>query len=517
MKRQVPVNMLLNVVNFLVGLLAGLWLTPYLMRTLGPSAYGLIPLSMVFAEYIALITTSINGAVARYLTIAIQQDHWEEANRIYATAFWALIMLAALLLPGLAAVSFNLQQIIHVPLAILRDAQLLNLYTFIGFLCSIVSALFSSALYADNRIDLCRVLDIVRVVLRLLVVVLLFSLNGPHLVYMGYANLAGGIGSLAIGAILARYHQPRLRIAPMYFVPTQLRALASFGGWTMVAQLGYTLFARLDLLFANRYVGPLLAGHYAALLQWNSLLQNVAGLLAGVCAPVIMILYSRGHITRMETVTQLVIKLMAMVVAVPAGLLCGFAAPVLRLWLGEAYMPYAHLFWFTLAPLVITLAVAPLYTVQLAYQRVIVPSLVMVAMGLINIPIVMFLAAKTSLGLYGICLSGALIWMLKCGLFNTIYNAYILRRPWHVYITPLLPGVLLFCMVWGTAMLYQYWHPVGNASSLLGAGLLVLIPALPITYFLLLSRQDRREILAMLTAQRTQPRDSAKDTQYAHS
>lgn len=503
LKRQLPYNLGLNIVNFAVGVFAGIWMTPYLIASLGVAAYGLIPLSMVFAEYIALITTAINGAVSRFLTIAIQQKRWDKANRIFSTAFFAISIVVIALTPVLGVVSLNLHHLVQVPMGFAREAASLLFLTFLGFLLSIVSAIFSSSLYANNRLDLCRAIDITRVAIRVAVILGSFTLLEPKLRYVGYANLAGGAGSLLLSVLLSRRVNPLLRVATANFQTGQLKELMSFGGWTVASQLGYVLFARLDLVLANILTGAEIAGKYAALLQWTILLQSVAGLLAGVCAPIILILYSREQFDRLREMAVLAVKLMSIAIAVPAGLLCGFAAPLLEFWLGPSFVPYASLFWITVAPLVITLGVTPLFAVQNAYKRIVLPSVAMVLLGLINIPVVLILVHQTTLGIYAICLSGAALWALKCGVVNTLYNAYITGQPRMTFIRPLLNGVVVLALTWGGALLCRQVVSITSPMVLIlcAAGIMLLL--MPVVYYALLSAGDRAELLSVLRAARS--------------
>lgn len=503
LKRQLPLNLGVNIVNFLVGLLAGIWMTPYLISALGVAAYGLIPLAMVLAEYVALITTSINGAISRFLTIAIQQQRTEEATRIFSTAFFFLSAVVVVLTPMLGWVSYNVHHLIKVPAGYTQEAASLLFMTFLGFLLSIMSAIFSSSLYANNRLDLCRVIDITRVVVRVVVIIGCFSLLEPTLRYVGYANFAGGAASLLVSILLSRRMNPLLRITARSFDSSQLKTLVSFGGWTVISQLGHVLFARLDLVLANLLTGAVVAGKYAALLQWTVLLQSLAGLLAGVCAPVVLILYSRGQYGRLVEMVILAIKLMAMTIAIPAGLLCGFAVPLLRFWLGPSFTPYASLFWITIAPLVIILGVTPLFAVQNAYKQIMVPSLVMVLLGLINIPAILLLVNYTSLGIYAICLSGAVLWVVKCGLFNTLHNAHFTMQPRGTFLRPLLPGIVTLALAWAAALLCQQLIVITSPVVLAICAVVIALLLATLVVTVLLGRADRDELQSVLRTLRS--------------
>ncbi len=71
------VNLIAQVINFAVSIGMGIFLTSYLIDTLGSKHYGLIPLSLSIVSYCSILTvafnTSLSNALHRPLRIMI--DH----------------------------------------------------------------------------------------------------------------------------------------------------------------------------------------------------------------------------------------------------------------------------------------------------------------------------------------------------------------------------------------------------------------------------------------------------------
>src|SRR3954466_14429458 len=80
------VNLCANLGQLGLSLVVGVWYVPFLVRQLGPAAYGLIPLASSLTSYMALITLGLNSAVSRYLTIALEQEDHRKANLIFNTS-----------------------------------------------------------------------------------------------------------------------------------------------------------------------------------------------------------------------------------------------------------------------------------------------------------------------------------------------------------------------------------------------------------------------------------------------
>ena len=97
-KGRFAVNLGSNLANFALGILVGLWLTPYLIRHLGVAAYGLVPLAVTVTSYMGLFTTALNAAVGRFITLCLDRRDYAEANRIFNTSFWGTVAVLAVLL-----------------------------------------------------------------------------------------------------------------------------------------------------------------------------------------------------------------------------------------------------------------------------------------------------------------------------------------------------------------------------------------------------------------------------------
>jgi len=96
-----------------------------------------------------------------------------------------------------------------------------------------------------------------------------------------------------------------------------------------------------------------------------------------------------------------------LMVALPISLMCGFAEPLLRLWLGPgsaactvALLMAAHL--------CINVPIMPLLGLQLATNRVKVPAVVTMVMGIANLGLALVLAGPVHWNLYGIAAAGRL-------------------------------------------------------------------------------------------------------------
>ena len=88
-------------------------------------------------------------------------------------------------------------------------------------------------------------------------------------------------------------------------------------------------------IIINIFLGPEQCGRYAPIALWVTLLGTLGGAISDVFAPIAL-----GYIARQEhdiLVTQMKrsTKFLGLIMALPVGLLCGLAKPVLYRWIGQ--------------------------------------------------------------------------------------------------------------------------------------------------------------------------------------
>ena len=495
-KQQLPQNLIMNIISFVINIGVGLWLVPYLIRYLGQAAYGLVPLAMMFTEYISLITISINGTITRFLTIDVQNDDWEKANKTFNTAFFALIILIILQIIALGFIIFNLKDIINIPHGILQDTYYLFVFTFAGYLLSLLSSVFTTSMYTYNRLDLLKSVDITRISIRIIAIVLFFTLIKPTLLFVGVGNFLGALFSLIFSFTYWKKLTPKLKININQFNRSLLRRLFSMGGWLVLNQVGYLLFLKIDLLVINKFLGPQKGGEYAAVQQWSILLRVFAGVLSGMVGPMILISYANKRIQSVISYGKLGVKYLSVFIGVIVGLISGFSYPLLSLWLGNDFSQYTGLLILTLSTLVVNLGVLPLFSINTALNKVKIPGIVSLAMGIINIILVIIFIVKFNLGLVGVALAAAIVLTLKNGLFTPWYTAKILHIRLTAFYKPLGTGVII--SISSFIMSYYMSFMVHSWLNLILFGVAISVVSIIIFWFLLLNKTERVLMLSML-------------------
>ena len=336
-KEQFPKNLLSNIAYFFINILIGIFLVPYFISTLGVAAYGLIPLATSFTSYVTILTDSLNIAVSRFLTVDIHQKNFEKANRTFNTALFGLSGVIILLIPVVVLLSYYAPKFFNVPAGQEFEVILLFFGVSASFLIRSWSSNFTVSLFAYNRLDLLNLLNILVVIIQVSLIVVLFTTFSPQLGFIGFAYLVSSVVFLSGAIVLSKRINPHLRMDIHDFDRLRLRELTLMGWWAVVDMIGSLFFLQIDLIAVNLLFGATAAGEYAVVFVWATLLRGIAWTLAGVLSPMILTYYAKGNIDQIIDISKSAVKGLGLFIALPIGLICGFAPQILTLWVSPMF------------------------------------------------------------------------------------------------------------------------------------------------------------------------------------
>ncbi|GGF44811.1 putative membrane protein EpsK [Echinicola rosea] len=458
---------------------------------MGPAAYGLVPLAMVFTEYISVITVSINGAITRFITIDIQKENWLSANKTFNTALFAMLAIILVQVPLLSYVTADVTSIFEVPEELVYDTYYLFAFTFLGYLISLLSSIFSTSMYAYNRLDLRKVVDLSRIVLRVVTIIICFTVFEPSLKFVGLANLIGALTAFIYAVSNWAKLTPQLRISIKDFRFPILKKLVSMGGWLIVNQIGFLLFLKVDIFVVNKFFGAEATGKYSAVLQWNVLIRTMAGVLSNLIGPMLLISFAKNKIDDVIRIAKMGVKFLAIGVGLMTGIICGFSDQLLSLWLGPEYAIYAGLMIIMLCHLVINLGVLPLFQINTSLNKVKIPGLFTGGFGILNLLLAIVFVKVFGFGFWGVALAGAIAVTAKNGIFTPIYASHILNISKTTFYKPLMEGLILFLFTYLISFITNSFVPISNWFMMTISGALVFVLVAISTWFVLLSETDK--------------------------
>jgi len=500
-----PINLSTNVAYVVLTAVAMLLYIPFLVRHVGVGALGLMSLAQMLVLYAATVSDGISTAVNRYLTIELHRDDDLAANRTFNSALMVCGLFVLLLLPFAAALTYYFPFVFAVPHGLENQSRILFGCVALHFLMTIIDSNFSAPAIIFQRFDLRNILRIFIMVSRIGTVVLCFAIFPASLWQVGLGFVVSGFVSIAGSVWLWRNLTPKLEVAWNYVNRRRSEELLHLGGFSVLNRIGVVLFLSTDLVILNWSFGPTVTGYYAALLLFPELIRNLMETVTSILSPAIIALYARNKIDDLTKLTTRVLRVFAIGLALPVGLLCGFSEAILRTWLGPQFGHLGILLGIMVFHLTINLATMPLSYVLTSYARVRMQAAVTLGLSVLNFFVAMAVARWTNWGAIGVVSCGVAALTIRNLVFLSSYTAAVMDRPALSFYLPLTRGALATLII--SLLAYGLTHewPTQGWLELLAQAAVIAGVTAPLLYCYGLNRGDRlflRRLLPLRMRQR---------------
>lgn len=487
-------NLISNILNLLLSIGLSMWLVPFMINTLGTTAYGFIPLTQQFVNYMAVISIALTSMSGRFFTIARRTDNIIEAEIYFNTSLTAVSIGSLLIGIFILVLSLLLDKVINVPMHLLWDVRLAFLLYGMVFLIGMLTSIFSDVPFANNKLYLTSIVNMLNIVVKFLVTIMLLKLLTPRIWYVSLGTLVAGFLGLCLSVYFFKELEPNIKINFYKFDFNKLKEILSSSVWNSIGWIGTILFLQIDLLVANWNLGPKLAGEYSAVLQLSTLLRTFSGAVTSIFAPTIIALYANKKINDLVKYSNDAVNLTGLLISLPIGLVCGLGGIFLSLWINPTFIRYQGLLSLLTIHLSVNLSVQSLFAVQTAVNKVKIPAVVTVIMGVLNFGLALLLSGPVGMGAWGIALAGAVILTIKNLVFTPLYVAHITNQPLNAYLKGIIRPIISTIGVALIGYLLQNNININNWYRFIVVCILVSIFYIILVYLFLINKQEKTMI-----------------------
>lgn len=426
--KRLAINMIANIISFIVTMGVNFLLGPYIIKTVGEEAYGFVGLANNFVGYAQIITIALNSMASRFITIKIHQNDYEKANSYFTSVVFSnTIMAIVMLIPSLFFILF-MDKIISVPNNIVLDVKLLWAFIFINFLLSIISSTFSIATFVKNRLDLSSIRSIQANIIKVIILIFSFSFFKASVWYLGFASLICTIFISIYDIYYKKKLLPDLIIDRKYFDYKAIKELMASGIWNMITKLGQVLTDGLDLLITNLFIDASSMGILAIAKTVPSAVANLLMTITGVFSPQLTISYAKNNKDQLIKDIKTSMKIGGLFTNIALGFTIIFGYMFYSLWVpGQNIKLIQEASILTIYGLIAEGAVNTLFGVFTITNRLKLNSIIVLGNGILNTILVFIFIKTTNLGILavaGISTTTALIRNLT---FVPIYAAICLK------------------------------------------------------------------------------------------
>lgn len=503
-KKRLAINMVAQLLAFAVNMGISFFLAPVIEAQIA-NTYGFIDLANKFVLYAQVVVSALNTMASRFVTIHIHRDEKQEANEYFSSVFFGNVIMAGIfLIPALVIVIFmGSMPFLNVPENLLRDVQLLWAFVFGNFFLSIITSVYGVSTYAANRLDLTSIRTMYADILRIIFLLVTFTVWKPTLWFVGAASLLSTSYIAFWNRRFTYQLLPGIRVRRKYFKWKKVWELISLGAWNSLTRLGQVLLDAVDILLAGALITD--GGASMTLLSLAKMvptsISSLMGTVVGVFNPQITIAYAEGDKDTLVAVIKSCNRILIFIMSIPIGFLTAYGLDFYRLWM-PGKDPYAlqRLSLLAVGVLYVSMSIQVLYHVFIITKKVKWNSLVIFGSGVLSSVLSLTLLKTTNLGVISFPLSSMLTGLLRNLIFTPVYAAHCLEIRWNRFYSDIVLGGLSIGAVTALGLLSRVIYPVHSWINLILTGAVVGPVALLANFFIILRREERDMVLDMVRA-----------------
>jgi O-antigen/teichoic acid export membrane protein len=485
-------SVLSNWCGFLFSSAVAFFVSPFVVRHLGDSGYGIWALTLSVTGYLGLLDLGVRAAVTRYVAKFHVQGADDNASQIVSSGLAIFVVAGALAILCSVAIAAFVVGFLRIPASYQFIARVVIVLTGINIAVSLLGGVFGGVVTALQRFDLSNGVEIVSTALRTTVIVLVLS-NGRGLISLALVQLLFGVITGTAYLMLAFRLYPRLTIQFSRCDKENLRLIFSFSSYAFLLQASTYMIFYTDSVVIGAFL-PVSAVTFFVIAA--NLVAYSRGLLSGISmasTPIASSLEAQGSLSELRRVLKKGARFGSMVF-LPIGisfLIRGRS--FIGLWMGPSYAGLSGevLMILTLAQLFAAGNQVPgSMTLGIGKHKGLVPAIL--AEGLCNLGL--SIALVRSYGIVGVAIGTALPNLVTQLIFWPWYirRVYGIQPISYVFSTWIRPGFAAIPFAVCTYGIEQLW-PAPNLFVFFVQTALVLPIVLIPYWFLCVEHGDRKE------------------------
>lgn len=318
--------------------IVGLLYTPYMLRMMGQSEYGLYSLVASIIAYLTILDFGFGTAIVRYTAKFRAEGKIEEQYSMFGmfVVLYSVIGVVAFLL-GLG-LCFNVENMFGNTMSVeeLDKARIMMLFMVFNIAFTFPLSIFGSIITAYEDFIFQKIVQIVRIVLNTIVMILLLKM-GYRAIGMVIVTTLFNLVTLLINYWYCK-HKIKIKI---YFQKMQwgfLKEVAIYSFYIFLNILMDRIYWSTGQFILGIYVGTTAIAVFAIAIQLQSMYMSFSTSISGVFLPKVTTLVAKGH--SKEIISDLFIRTGRIQYIVMAFVLTGFilfGKQFIILWAGNDY------------------------------------------------------------------------------------------------------------------------------------------------------------------------------------
>lgn len=333
--KHIAINTVILFARMLILMIINLYSVKFILKGLGIVDYG------IFTTVAGVVTTSgfIGGvltlAIQRFYSTALGKNDITELKKVFSASINIVIVLSIVVFIlfetiGLWFVEYKL----NVPIERKDATTMLYHVSLVSFLCSFLQIPFASLLFSYEKIQTYAIISTLECIGKFCIAITTLYISIDHLVYYGT-----GLMLVAFFILFSYIINVYKNFKQVKYLRTKDKSLykqiLSFSGWSVFGSIANTSMMQGGIILINLYFGPVINAAFGIALQINNAMMALINSMIVPFRPAMQKCYAEGNYRYVNTLFNMVNKVMYYILLMVTVPLCIEMKWVLQLWLGH--------------------------------------------------------------------------------------------------------------------------------------------------------------------------------------
>ena len=493
---QIKYGAIISYIAIFFNIAAGLLYTPWMVRQIGVSGFGLFSLIGAFLSYF-LIDFGLGSSIARFIAKFRAEGKEKEVNNLLGITTRIYLIIDFIILLVLVVVFFFLSNIFK-ELTPREVEKFQIIYVIAGFF-SLISFPFtpvSGALIAYERFFVLKLSDMAQKVF-VIVLMVLALLMGYGLFALVLVNGLVGFGVKLFNFLYLK-QKTNIRINLQFFDKKLAKELFSFSSWVFVIGIAQRLLLNIVPTILGILSGSTQIAIFAIAMTLEGYTWTFANALNGLFLPKVTRMVS-GNENRHE-VSNLMIRIGRIQLLVIGLLITGIVVlgkPFISLWMGPDFIPSYYVVLLLVVPGIITLTQEIAYTLLFVVNEIKYRAILFIFASVVSVIIGIILAPK--LGALGsaIGVGIALVFCHVIGM-NFVYSKVLKLEIGRFFRSVHLKIIWPLVVAGGLSVLGQRFYHINSWFSFVISGSAFVFIYILVIWNLVMNNEEKELVMSVV-------------------
>ena len=282
---QLKAGALLNYVIIILNIFVGLLYTPYMLRMLGQSEYGLYALVSSVIAYLTVLDLGLGNAIVRYTAKYRAEGKVKEQYEMFGLflVLYTIIGIVAVILGSI--LYFNVDRLFGATMSAMEldRARIMMLILVFNLAFTFPMSIFSSIVLAYERFTFPKILNIIQIFSSTLIMVLLLS-YGYKAIAMVIVQTVFNVLNLVIQYIYC-IRKLKIRINFSRFEIGFLKEVFIYSLWIFLDVIMNKIYWSTGQFILGAYVGTIAISVFAVAIQLEGMYMMFSSAISSVFLP----------------------------------------------------------------------------------------------------------------------------------------------------------------------------------------------------------------------------------------